>query len=108
MWVHHGATLYCLLEGLAVAHCRCCLLTLILRIVRWSCVLSCSVSHSTAPMISVGSVVKVVSSSSSRHRRRKFDIQNPTSAEKIRSAREIARKGVSKIQIRYIYLDDAM
>jgi hypothetical protein len=58
-------------------------------------------------MISVGSVVKVVSSSSSHHRRRKFDIQNSTSAEKNRSAREIARKGVSKIQIRYIYLDDA-
>jgi hypothetical protein len=71
MWVHHGATLYCLLKGLSPTVARCCLLILILHIVRWSCVLSCSVSHSTAPMISVGSVVKVVSSSSSHHRRRK-------------------------------------
>jgi hypothetical protein len=68
--------------GGSVAHCRCCLLILILHIVRWSCVLSCSVSHSTAPMISVGSGVKVVSSSASHHRRRKFDIQNSTSDEK--------------------------
>jgi hypothetical protein len=52
-------------------------------------------------MISVGAVVKVVSSSSSQIRH-----SNSTSAEKIRSAREIARKGVSKIQIRYIYSDD--
>jgi hypothetical protein len=75
MWVHHGATLYCLLEGLSPTVARCCLLILILHIVRWSCVLSCSVSHSTAPMISVGSVVKVVSSSSSHHHRCNHTVQ---------------------------------
>jgi hypothetical protein len=102
MWVHHGATLYCLLEGLSLSplsvlsldldspHCAL-IVCLELQCQSFHC------SYDFRRLGCEGGLIIVVADST-------FKIR--PALKDFRSAREIARKGVSKFQIRYIYLDD--
>jgi hypothetical protein len=93
MWVHHGATLYCLLSlDLDYPHCA------LIACLELQCQSFFHCSYDFCRLGCEGGHIIVVANSTFKIRPVLKDL---------RSAREIARKGVSKIQIRYIYLDDA-